>query len=194
MMIITKPLIEYSNLTKDYTLHVYPASGTEGDDADPEDVTYTEIMTWMYDSSKDWETRAIEYIDMLDPFDDINKSLKDRPKLKIFTFNKYEDLRVYRKEDEKFKEFPCKFHWFYAKFSKYDIRRVKSLSIELSFEKTGIKRNFIYTFDEFLDFFNQDENLWEDAIIDSMKEFYKNTDNLANYFRILTIDTSVWTK
>lgn len=55
---------------------------------------------------------------------------------------------------------------------------------------TKFKRKFIYSFDEFLDFYSQDESLCEDALVSSIKDFYKDTDNLSSYFRILTLDTS----
>jgi len=71
---------------------------------------------------------------------------------------------------------------------------VKSLQIDLKFPKTGFIRKFIYTFDEFLEFFIQDENLCEEAVVESMKSFYSDPGNLSSYFRILTIDTSVWSK
>lgn len=191
MLIITKPVIEYKNTSKDYMVHFYPVAGAKDEELDPDDLTYAEIMSWMYDGVDEWDSRALDYIDDFAIFDEIDKSLKQHPKFRIFTVNKYEDLRSYKKEDDRHKEFPCKFHWFYAKFSKYDIRLVRSMHIEMFFEKTGLRREFFYTFDEFLDFFVQDEKLWEDALVHSIKDFYSNHDNLSSYFRVLTVDTTV---
>lgn len=191
MLVIKKPTIEYKNLTKNYLAYAFPASDTPGEEIEPDDVTYNEIMDWIYKDNTDWDNRSLDFVEKFDFFTNIEKKLKETPKRRVFIANKYEELRSFKGENERHKAFPCQFHCFYVKFSKYDIRKVKSLHIILEFEKTGVKREFIYTFDEFLEFYQQDENLCEEAIVKSIKDFYSNTDYLSSYFRILTIDTSV---
>mmetsp|Transcript_36520 Transcript_36520/g.36114 ORF Transcript_36520/g.36114 Transcript_36520/m.36114 type:complete len:266 (-) Transcript_36520:1-798(-) len=178
-----------NNTTKNYTAQFYPVSGKNNEEVEPDDITYKEMIQWLFNDSTGWETIAQEYIESFQIDDDIDRLLKN-PKKRFFTFNKYEDIRAYKRESDRIREFPCKMHSFYAKFSKYDIRRVKSLCITLNFRLTGFTRTFIYSFDEFLDFYGQEEGLCEDALVESIKDFYSNTDNLSSYFRILTIDTS----
>ena len=191
-MVIKKPTIEYQNITKNYWVHIFPVSGTNTDELAPEDITYNEILNWVFTKNEEWIDRWLEYIDTFGCLDTINEKAAANTKKRVFILNKYEDLRNFTNENDRYREVPCNIHWFYAKFSKYDIRKVKSLHIQLDFKTTGIKREFIYTFDEFLEFFKQDKDLWEDALVESMKDFYSDTGNLSSYFRILTIDTSVW--
>lgn len=161
-----------------------------GEEIEPEDITYSDITNWIFGDNSDWEFKAQDYIETFQCADELKNLCVKNPRKKFFVINKYEDIRAYKKESNRLKEFPCKVHCFYAKFSKYDIRRVRSLQIQLNFSLTGNKRDFIYSFDEFLDFYSQDEGLCEDALVESMKHFYSDSGNLSSYFRILTLDTS----
>lgn len=159
MLAVRKPTILVQNLDMNYSVEFFPVSGAYGEELEPEDVTYREIMNWIYDDNDDWIERCQEYVEGYQEFTAIEQLLAKNPKRRYFIVNKYEDLRSYKHELDRHREFPCNFHAFYAKFSKYDIRKVKNLHIQLHFPKTGTTRDFIYTFSEFLDFFSQDEGL-----------------------------------
>jgi hypothetical protein len=190
MLIIKKPTIQLRNHTKNYTADFFPVSALDVGEIAPEDITYKDMVEWIYGTNTDWTDRALEYLESFQAFDDIENHLKKSSRKRYIVANKYEDVRSFNKEVDRHREFPCNFHSFFAKFSKYDVRRVRSLQIQLVFPKTGLRRTFIYTFDEFLDLFQQDENLCEDALVESMKNFYSDSRNFSSYFRVLTIDTS----
>ena len=141
-----------SNASKNYTAQYYPVSGRNQEEVEPDDITYKEMVKWLFEDPKGWESFAQEYIQSFQTEDEIENLISKNSKKRFFTLNKYEDIRSYKKESYRIREFPCKMHCFYAKFSKYDIRRVKSLSITLDFHLTKFRRTFIYSFDEFLDF------------------------------------------
>jgi hypothetical protein len=194
MLIIKKPTIQLRNHTKNYKTDFYPVSVLDVGEIEPDDITYKDMVEWIYGSDDDknssFQDKVLEYIESFEAYDTIESLLLKSQKKRYIVANKYEDIRSFNKETDRHREFPCNFHSFFVKFSKYDVRRVSSLRIQLSFPKTGLKRTFIYTFDEFLDLFKQDEDLCEDALVESMKHFYSDTSNLSSYFRILTLDTS----
>lgn len=110
MLVIKKPTIEYKNLSKKFSAFVFPASDAQPEELSPEDVTYNEIMSWLYEGEEDWESRAIEYIETFDKFSEIASALATKPTKKVFVLNKYEDLRSYGNEQDRYREFPCKNH------------------------------------------------------------------------------------
>ena len=144
LLVIKKPIIEYKNLSKNYTLNVFPVSRTNAEELSPEDITYHEILDWIYEENDGWDSRAIEYIEEFNKLDSINIKAEKSTKKRVFILNKYEDLRQFTNENDRYREFPWNNHWFYARFSKEDIRRVKSLHIKLDFKTTGISREFVY--------------------------------------------------
>jgi hypothetical protein len=106
MLIIKKPLIEFRNLTKDYTAYIFPMSGAHGEEVEPGDITYREIMDWIYGEDQQWDLKAMEYIDNFQEFIKIEQALKKHPKKRLYILSKYEDLRNYKDENERHKEFP----------------------------------------------------------------------------------------
>lgn len=127
MLVIKKPCLEIRNEAKNYVAQFHPVSGKNEETVEPDDITYSEIVRWLFDSHEGWEARAQEFIQSYQLKDELANLAVQNPKKRFFTVNKYEDVRSYRQESDRIKEFPCKMHCFYAKFSKYDIRRVKSL-------------------------------------------------------------------
>ena len=143
LLVIKKPIIEYKNLSLNYTLNVFPVSGSNTDELSPEYITYNEILNWIYDDSEGWDRRALEYIEEFSKFESIHEIAETNTKKRVFILNMYEDLRNFTNENDRYREFPWNNHWFYARFSKDDIRRVKSLHIKLNFKTTGNSREFI---------------------------------------------------
>jgi hypothetical protein len=65
MLVICKPTIEYTNLTKDYKIVVFPVSEANGEDIEEDDVTYSHVLDWVYNHNQDWVDASLEYIEKI---------------------------------------------------------------------------------------------------------------------------------
>lgn len=106
LLVIKKPIIEYKNLSLNYTLNVFPVSGSNTDELSPEYITYNEILNWIYDDSEGWDRRALEYIEEFSKFESIHEIAETNTKKRVFILNMYEDLRNFTNENDRYREFP----------------------------------------------------------------------------------------
>ena len=120
MMVIKKPRIEYRDLVKDYTINAFPVSTRNGEEVEPDDITYNTILKWIcYDSfDNEWYHDAKTYVDNFQIYSKIDQMLKKNPKNRLFVVNKYEEIRAFKKESDRNNAFPCGFHCFHVKFER----------------------------------------------------------------------------
>ena len=97
-------------MTRNYVTYIFPVSGFNTEDLAPEDITYNEIINWTFDKNEEWVERCLEYIETFGSLDNINEKASTNTKKRVFILNKYEDLRNFSNENDRYREVPCKIH------------------------------------------------------------------------------------
>jgi len=71
------------NISKNYTAQFYPMTPYHGEEAEPGDITYKDMVQWIFEENKGWEFKVQEYIEGFQCFDNIDNLLLKSTK-KVF--------------------------------------------------------------------------------------------------------------